>query len=104
MTARSAGEIRALNAEYLGAYLYRKNMSEGDRFFSRDFSQKRSHVLFREAVELLARDGLITPEERDALDALNGSELQFTSPDEAKQKVRNILKTSPADVAWLGNV
>lgn len=98
-------ELRAINAEYLGSYFYGiTHPEENGRYtkFDPDRSRMLSMRLFNTCVELLYKRELIDEVEFLELSELPNSSFTPETKEEAKEKVREMLKTTKPD--WMGEV
>lgn len=95
-------EIRAVNAEYIGSYLYNILKPEATKKLSADRVKELSLGQLKKCVELLYQKEAI--DEVEFLELLDLPNIPFIpqSKEDTKQKVRDLLKTTKPD--WLKKV
>lgn len=95
-------EIRAVNAEYIGSYLYNILKPEATKKLSAERVKELSLEQFKKCVELLYLKEVIDEVEFLELLDLPNIPLVPQSKEDTKDKVRDILKTSKPE--WINDV
>lgn len=95
-------EIRAVNAEYIGSYLYNILKPEATKKLSAERVKELSLGQLKKCVELLYQKEVI--DEVEFLELLDLPNIPFTpqSKEEAKKKARDILRTTKPE--WINDV